>query len=830
MLPNKQLSEIRKKIYSHIALISMVLVVTGVLALAITTAWYTNVNQTSGLEFELAEWGFEGNVYIQEETILISPGEQGIVDLTIENLNDNIVASTVNFSKEEMSEQMQKRLYFYADTTEITNDEVVDKLYLNNNNIYTYTITSNNTLEISDENSNDVEIKWEWVYDVLGYYVEGSFEENEDSEEVMEIAQYLKPIVYEYDNATFDEDGELLTVDGTTTKEEFLIALAQSDGYKSQEELYYEQTSDDYVDLTSEEYDGMDSLALASNGFSVASSMQLYGIDPENPVDGYYPIDVDEDGYGVWIYINNQDEIIEEIAYDTAYGLMSSQVNDEGIEDIQPITVYYGDYDEQEERSSITIDELPLSKVIVSVTAQQKNIDTTSIITPQVLFDTINSSDEVVVQLATNIETSEKINVVSGQDVLIDLNGYTLTTDYETNGGIYVGENATLTIINGVIDNLSAGSSSSTFVSVGGEILLSEVELQTSGYGILIADYASNDIDSVVKIVDSDITAGQIGVLMQGNGVDSGRYSQLIIENSIIDGTGYIGIMGNGSDSATASYWGTYISISNSQISGYWGAMYLPQRDSETIISNSVLTGYTGIAVKGGEVSIIDTEIYGTGSSPDAPAFAGSGYTDTGAGISIETNYPWDIAVYVSGEESIVSSEATDAIVIYEADADNAFVELTAGKYTSDVSDFVADGYQADEVDGYYEVSESLMSTFALFSNALTQNGVAIVSDENQVAAKESIEEYIEYDDEEREEIIFPDMSAVLGLDVFENNTQEISPDMFEQYQEPVEIIEEVEIYETTTDPEVPVEGEATTDPEVPVEGETTTDPEVPAE
>ena len=73
----------------------------------------------------------------------------------------------------------------------------------------------------------DTPIYWEWVYDLLGYYVR--LEPTDDGGVIEK--EYLRPIVYDYDKATFDEkSGNLATVDGKHV-DYFLQDITAEDGY-----------------------------------------------------------------------------------------------------------------------------------------------------------------------------------------------------------------------------------------------------------------------------------------------------------------------------------------------------------------------------------------------------------------------------------------------------------------------------------------------------------------------------------------------------------------------------------------------------------------------
>ena len=136
-----------------------------------------------------------------------------------------------------MEVPLQKRIYFYTETPYTverkgnaegeSNKETVARRYLTNSTAAPYTVLSMGQLTMSDDFCTvDTPIYWEWVYDLLGYYVR--LEPTDDGGVIEK--EYLRPIVYDYDKATFDENGNLATVDGEYF-EKFLLKLSETDGY-----------------------------------------------------------------------------------------------------------------------------------------------------------------------------------------------------------------------------------------------------------------------------------------------------------------------------------------------------------------------------------------------------------------------------------------------------------------------------------------------------------------------------------------------------------------------------------------------------------------------
>jgi len=276
------LEVMRKNVVRQAALAVLLILQLVVLLFAITAAWYTNIVQTSDLVFETAVWGFEGSVQLGDEPIKAAPGDEGLIPFTAVNDSDEITEVSVNISKINMDPEMQKRIYFYADTERVWNGEITQRVYLGNTASYTYIMPGRGQLTLSEEVCDDIPLMWQWVYDLLGYYVMGVV-----TEEGVIVEEYLRPIEYDYDEirTTFELDGTLATIDGVTTAAEFLQQVSESDGYEGV-------------------------------------------IHVDEAVNGYYPVDVDESGYGVWAYLCSDVEILQNTDYDTKLGSGEVTISD----------------------------------------------------------------------------------------------------------------------------------------------------------------------------------------------------------------------------------------------------------------------------------------------------------------------------------------------------------------------------------------------------------------------------------------------------------------------------------------------------------------------
>ena len=598
------LSAFKKNITLRAGLCIVTVALTLLLLFALTLAWSTNVVQTGDLIFRTEKWNFNGQITVYGDTLTVAPGDTGRISMRLRNDGDAIVAAGVTVSKEQMSEALRRRIYFYVDDSVVRNGETVKRAYVGATSGYTYTLFPHSEMNVNDQTEELPALHWEWTYDVLGYYVVGTV-----TSDAVTITDYLRPVVYDYDpiRTTFDEQGFLVTVDGTKTTETFLRELSSTDGYEGQ-------------------------------------------IDPsKRTATGYYPVSVDENGNGVWLYLCKRLEIIANIEEDTVLGTAQT----------------------------------PLScTAIVRVTGTNVNADTIVVDSETKLREAFTATQNGIVQLSGDLTVTEALTLPSGTSILLDLNGHTLTSSAKN---IFVAEpDSVLQILNGAVDGGSA--TENAVRAVGAEVTLSGVAVKGVKNGINVYDYEGTDpVDSRIHLVDSTITASSLGITVRGNGKSSAERTAVIIEGCEITGTGYAGLSGNG------TYYGTDIRISDSVISGYYTSVYHPQKDSTLTVENSTLSGWTGIAIKGGTVYLTDSTVQGTGAAGE-PGYSLSGWMDTGDGVYLEANYEWTTEIYISGEKTCVTSINAFAVRKYEPDVARASISITDGAFSSDVSAYLTGG------------------------------------------------------------------------------------------------------------------------------------------
>ena len=650
----------RKNVLKQAALAVFTIAVTVILLFAMTTAWYTNVVQTSGLTFEAEAWGFEGEVLVKNQVIKAAPGDSGVVEMSITNKSDQISELTVNVSKEFMfvgengqDRAMQQRLYFYIDEQNVINGETVSKKYLSNTGGHTYTLFGQNELLLSEELHTDSLLKWEWVFDVVGYYVRGDFVDG-----VMKVEEYLRPVVYDPYEATYTvydendevpvESGLLETVDGEMTANEFIAQLTQTDGYPG----FY------HVGDAGAIYDEKNNEIKAEKG--------------------YYPVYEDKD-QKIWIYLCTKDEIDANTRWDTAFGTL-----EEG-ETVQQFHAR------------------------ITVIGQQVVRDVVTVSDPTDLNRLLQNTEGGIVRLESDmiLDDDTRITLAKGDSAILDLNGHEISYTganpaFELNG-------ANLTAMNGSFKG-DPEQRNSAFYVIGGQVTMSNMVITDVHRAISVEDQNTGEelgANSNIRLVNCDITTTEVSVKISGDGYLSGEKTHLVVQDSKINSTGYAGILGNG-NAKNPGNWGTDIQVINSEVSGFYTGIYHPQQQSNLTISDSKISGMTGLVIKAGDILIIDSQIEGTGTEgqivePTEEQLTGNGFLDTGDGIYVETDYKKPITVQIRGDKTQVSSANAKAIRVFP-EASYVKISITGGLFDEDVYQYVAPGYVSEGSTVGYQV------------------------------------------------------------------------------------------------------------------------------
>lgn len=272
--------------------------------------------------------------------------------------------------------------------------------------------------------------------------------------------------------------------------------------------------------------------------------------------------------------------------------------------------------------------------------------------TLQAAVDAADNGDTIVLKKsisATEIGEKKQLQFVKADmNVTLDLNQNTITA--EAGEAIAINAaNITLTVKNGTIENFAEGNYSDGVYAYKESnnltLTFENIVLKSRTQGLAVQGLTSN---SNVNIVNSKITsAEELGI-------------------------------------------------------------YYPPKSGTLTISDSEITGVTGIVVKGSNLVVKGekTIISGTGPNVDPETYytgatdGSSTLTETGDALYIESGYnDRDISVSISGGH--LNSKSAKAVRMFVKNGENTSakreISVTGGTFSSDVSAYVAEGYVQNE-------------------------------------------------------------------------------------------------------------------------------------
>ena len=614
-MSNRELAERSRASFGKIwkqALFALAALATlGVLLYSLTTAWYTNVAETTELVFETESWGFEGQVKALDTGLLLAPGQSACAALSVTNDGEQINQITVTVDKSSMPEELQKRIYFYVPAEAKESDKTADRVYLSTYGGYSYRVMPKSTLLLTADSAADAPVRCEWVYDVLGYYVYGTLDTKGQlitGREGVEAPVYIRPVEYDYDKAIFQDD-KLLTVDEVKV-EDFVKELLAADGYKNAGTTT--KVGDYY----------------AVNTTGTSGTEQT----------------------GLWLYLCTQTEIKAATVLDTrigTYRYLLEQKNEQG--NAIPLT------EEQTKEYEDVAALLDGAKATIQIAGQNLRTSIADVTAVENLTAALTQGESV--RLAGDMTLEEAVTIPADKDVIIDLNGKQLTTAVVGQPVLEGAPGSSITVLNGTIDG---GSRDTAVQLVGSSAAFSGVTIQ----GRLLIDDKNESNESgtvsVVRLSNCTLkTVGdeQVGIHVFGNGAASSSRTVLLVEDCTIEST-FAGILGDGSDNC----YGTDIQVLNSTVKGKYAGIYQPQRGSRLLVQNSTVEGMTGIAVKGGTVTIQNCIVNGTAEkgflpTEDQVKASRNGWLDTGAGVYVEANYDWADEITLTITDSTISTK-----------------------------------------------------------------------------------------------------------------------------------------------------------------------------
>ncbi len=261
------------------------------------------------------------------------------------------------------------------------------------------------------------------------------------------------------------------------------------------------------------------------------------------------------------------------------------------------------------------------------------------------------------------------------------------------NAGVYVMSGSSVTLQSGAIESKTTNAQAtigvwvqggSTFTMTGGTITAGTETYLGNSYGVYVygAEAKTNSevstfnmtggtINAVAQVVlpnedgtMSGPTGDAHGVHVDGNGASPAK-GVFHMSGGTIDSKGF-GISGLDADDAGNGRGVTDIDITNAEVIGYAAAIYHPQ-DGTLDITNSTLTGTTGLEAKGGTITITD----GTFNSLSTTATAGRIYNDgTNEGPDEDhsnSTMGWAVAVVNNGSYKTKGVDLTINGGVYNA-------------------------------------------------------------------------------------------------------------------------------------------------------------------
>lgn len=646
-------SEAKKRIYKQAGLALTAILVTVALLFAMSTAWYSNVLEAGSLTFQAEKWELNADHVSSNGNVVAQPGARGILPVSYKNTSDSIVNAYVNVSKEQMDVPLQKRIYFYTETPYTverkansegeSNKETVARRYLTNSTAAPYTVLSMGQLTMSDDFCTvDTPICWEWVYDLLGYYVR--LEPTDDGSVIEK--EYLRPIVYDYDKATFDENGNLATVDGELSAELFMENICKADGYLN----IFTADKKTYTDATN------------------------------NTTTTYYVVDnTDENtlGYYTAIRLLTKQEIAEANLWDTEHaGASFNNVK---------ITITGETANVDMINVGTTED---LTKALKSENGGYIRLSGNLELTENI---TVSAKEPVILDLNGATLTGS----ATGGDLFTVGKGRELTV---INGTIKnsAGNKTLFGINNGklTVSNVTATA---------------EGESQWGIYIQDNNRTTAQDGDSIVYITHSTISTGQPTVMVIGNNTTTAQKTRCVIENSTLT-SGYVTVCGNGQtvsggtaieikDSIiTGNYAAVYHPQDNSTLhaenSTFTGNTGIAVKGGTVYLDNCVVTGSATATLAG---AFNNNGFTDTG----AAVYLEAGYERDNIAVYITGENSRITADAKQQQALLLYHDAKDT------KTRKARIAISGGTYSSDVKVYLADAHfqSTPNEDGTYTVT-----------------------------------------------------------------------------------------------------------------------------
>lgn len=344
------------------------------------------------------------------------------------------------------------------------------------------------------------------------------------------------------------------------------------------------------------------------------------------------------------------------------------------------------------------------------------------------LQEAINAANNgSVVSLLKNIEITSTLKVNADKKLTLDLNGFVIDgtekvrialmsygdlilkdSSAEQTGVIKAGIGTAGNAVNvtGGTFTMESGS----IYSLNNALLIDENASTVNIKGGKLTTEPTTNNSSVMYISGTNANVINItgGEMVGFNGILLWNNTEINISGGSITAQSGPGIQGNGSRDNTE------INIIGGSIFGAEVGIYHPQGGKLNISGDTIVSGATGIVVKGGQVNISGGSIIATGAA-DTYAPVNSGFKGTGDALYVEhydnspnsENYGTPTVTITGGNFNSVNGKAVGNYANPNNNVEALTGYITGGTFSNDVSDLCADGLEATENDdGTFSIVE----------------------------------------------------------------------------------------------------------------------------
>ena len=343
----------------------------------------------------------------------------------------------------------------------------------------------------------------------------------------------------------------------------------------------------------------------------------------------------------------------------------------------------------------------------------------------------------------------------------LDLNGHTLTTNQLVSQGDLTIVDSTVTeepVVSSDYGTVTYESGkikvtdTAVYAAFGGTVTLKSGTIESDYLGAYVQGdtTGAETISSTFNVEGGYIIAQEFAATTQGKG------ATLNISGGVLVAKDNAVVAGNGTKNAQKDLGGTAIEISGGTMighiisSGYIACgVYHPQQGELTISGGTIYAdGGVGILMRAGNASITGGTIVATGT--DSGKVGDSRIIQNCYGVIYdeESNYPGmtdSDKVVISGDAQIAADPASSALYVWKSGDTLGRILVEGGYFTSDPSDYLAEGKAAVESDkeGYnYTVAEATQAPAEVVVAAPSVDLPALEGDDLTAAqkVKESLE------------------------------------------------------------------------------------------